>query len=552
MKTFLGDDKDFFVERILEQGYLPENIPPVFQVRNLHECWLSFKDEKYISNSTSESSRYSATKRGGSRRIYSIPNPAFMMDCAKFFLSNCDIIEEHISNTDESASYPQFSPVNRAISISSFPEFHRSRRSKLALSRYIVRADISRYYHSIYTHSLPWALHGKSAAKLDRKIDSSTIVANRLDWILRQSQDGQTVGIPVGPDFSRIISEIIGAAIDRTFRKAHPDAPMLRLVDDIYIGADNIDEAHTRLEAIRSAIHYFELDINESKTTIIESNFDLEPYWPVELRREIDRFQDSKLTTSLAKSDISHFLDDILRRSNTLSDDGVVKFAIRRMDSAELWTDYWDVLEPFLMRVAVSYPHCWDYVARIVSWRYRKYSIDVYRWQDAIHTSVLRHSRMGRDSEVAWALWLLKEIKGKLSQGVADMIIEKAGTLPCLLALDILSSDNSTAKIPKEALTERLGDKPMLGAHWMLAYEGDRQFDLKIKTKNLQGSELFSALYSDTVSFYDAEAKPYVFEEADDGEDVDHAIENAGAEYSDEENASASDEDAYENAYDPF
>lgn len=55
----------------------------------------------------------------------------------------------------------------------------------------------------------------------------------------------------------------------------------------------------------------------------------------------------------------------------------------------------------------------------------------------------------------------------------------------------------------------------MLGSNWLLAYEADRQFGFKIKTKNLQGNDLFKILYDDTVSFYNTEAIPPVFKDKD-------------------------------------
>ncbi|SNB85411.1 hypothetical protein SAMN06265338_1542 [Rhodoblastus acidophilus] len=228
MTAFIGDDKSLFAERMLEDGFFPENLPPVFSITNLHEAAIKpLKSGEYLTEKPTEGARYNASKRGGQRRVFTMPNPVFMIDAAIFFTKFCGEIDEHMSGSPESSSYPRFEPVEgRPIKISSFPEFHKRRRHDLSLSRYIVRTDISRFYHSIYTHAIPWALHGKAAAKKDRKPTSPSIYGNQLDWLLRQAQDGQTVGIPVGPDFSRIISEIIGSAIDKEFRAIH--GPMSR------------------------------------------------------------------------------------------------------------------------------------------------------------------------------------------------------------------------------------------------------------------------------------------------------------------------------------
>jgi hypothetical protein len=83
--------------------------------------------------------------------------------------------------------------------------------------RYLLYADTSRYYTTIYTHSISWALHGKSVAK-ERRHDKS-LLGNQLDELVRATQDSQSVGIPIGPDTSLIISEIIGTAIDLELRE---------------------------------------------------------------------------------------------------------------------------------------------------------------------------------------------------------------------------------------------------------------------------------------------------------------------------------------------
>lgn len=295
MVGFIGEDSNIFAERMLESGYFPENLPPTFRVENLHEASLGpLGDENYlIAKTPTEPVRFNSSKRNGQRRLFSMPNPLFMVDCAKYFIKNAEAIDEHLSLSSDSCSNPEFSKDHyRPQKIDNFADFYSKRRRAFSSSRYVVKTDISRFFHSIYTHCIPWALHGKSVAKSDRKVESDTTFGNRLDFIVRQSQDGQTVGIPVGPDFSRLISEMVAVRIDRNFRdQAGADVTMLRLVDDIYIGADNLDEAYALLGMMRDAIRTMELDINETKTVVIEASKDVEEFWPVELRRSIDMYK---------------------------------------------------------------------------------------------------------------------------------------------------------------------------------------------------------------------------------------------------------------------
>lgn len=553
MTGFTGNNDVHFAERMLENGFFPENVPPVFAIENLHEAAIKpLGSGLFLTDKPTEGCRYNVSKRGGQRRVFTMPNPTFMVDAASFFLTRKTEIDEHLQISTDSSSYPMFSGTEgRPISIATFPEFHKRRRRELALSRYTVRTDISRFFHSIYTHALPWALHGKAESKKDRKPESATMFGNRLDWLVRQAQDGQTVGIPVGPDFSRIISEIVGAAIDKAFRASHGhDVPMLRLVDDIYIGCDNLDEANTYLSGIRDAIRSFELDINESKTVILSSSSDLEPYWPVEIRREIERYAEGGSKKSHRKGDFIHFLDQILRQASDEKDEGIVKFAVRKIDELEVWSTYWELLEPFLVRVAISFPHCWDYVARVVAWRNTVKSVDKPLWANVVHRAVKQNGNSGHDSEIAWALWLLKELKEPLESQAFDLVLRRCGALPCLIALDVHASTNAAYKIPKEALLDRIGERPMLGANWLLAFEADRQFGLKIKSKNQQGNPFFKQLYDDNVSFYNRDAKLFVFEDVDDVVEVKSAIESPISNYDDIYDDEYDDQDADDNVDD--
>ena len=61
--------------------------------------------------------------------------------------------------------------------------------------RYIVKADISKCFQSIYTHSLTWALIGKEAAKTNRYGNWY----NDIDKFSQNIKDGETHGLLIGP-----------------------------------------------------------------------------------------------------------------------------------------------------------------------------------------------------------------------------------------------------------------------------------------------------------------------------------------------------------------
>ncbi|KAB1083628.1 hypothetical protein F4V91_29560 [Neorhizobium galegae] len=59
MAAFTGNNDTLFAERMLEHGYFPENIPPVFAITNLHEAAIKpLKSGEYITDKPTEGCRY--------------------------------------------------------------------------------------------------------------------------------------------------------------------------------------------------------------------------------------------------------------------------------------------------------------------------------------------------------------------------------------------------------------------------------------------------------------------------------------------------------------
>ena len=303
---------------------------------------------------------------------------------------------------------------------------------------------------------------------------------NELDKILRDAQRGQTVGIPIGPDTSRIIAEIVSVAIHKEFRKRiDHEVKGVRLIDDIVFGAENESRAHIILNTYREALRKYELDINEVKTKIIPSSQDLEPYWVFTIKRDLE-----------SKKDLPNVLDHIIRIANEQNDDGIVKFAIRQFDIQELLSKEWDTIEPFLMKVAMNFPHCLSYVVKIVIWAWLyEEKVDHQKWRKICHSIIKFHASLGHDSEVAWACWLLKNLplKSRLTKPLLHLLLEKTSPFTALMAVDIANEESKTMLNEAEKIImNRLSDHPMRESDWLLSYECERLFKFPLGEKTLQ------------------------------------------------------------------
>ena len=529
-----GTDQEF-QQALMEKGVFPESAPPTFRVQNFYDTCnaLGLLSRDQINrNKPTRLSHYNETKRGNQRRLFSTPNPLFFIDAASYFNRHRQEFDQLMARSPYSRSTPLFNTDHsRFVRIESHADFTRHRRNILSSSRYIVKIDVSRFYPSIYTHSIAWAVHGKQQSKSDRVTQSAKTFANKLDYIVRQAQDQQTIGIPVGPDTSRIISELVACAVDLEFTvQVNPSVVGARLVDDVYLGAASVDDAENLLSAYRNSLRQYELDINESKTSIFEARYDLEPFWPVSIRRELERFSNGNNGSEQSR-DLTSYLDEVIRIANQENDDGIIKYAIRKMDQQELWSIFWDTIEPFLIRCSIFFPHCFAYVARVVVWYNRRFDLNSVKWRNVCETVIGNHAKLGNDSEVAWSCWVLKELQEPIPKELYNTIVGRCGPYAVLLALDLYSRGLVSGRVSKKVLYDRLGSQPMLGSDWLLSYEAERSFGFRLKSKNRNDYEIFGNLLDQGVKFYDTTADPVVFEDIEDIENVSKALEDMGGAY---------------------
>lgn len=97
---------------------------------------------------------------------------------------------------------------DKAEQITNWWESVEQKSLELSLDyEYIYHTDISNCYSSIYTHSIPWALHTKKIAKKEKFSDQ--LIGNSIDEHIRSMSYGQTNGIPQGSVVMDFIAEMV-------------------------------------------------------------------------------------------------------------------------------------------------------------------------------------------------------------------------------------------------------------------------------------------------------------------------------------------------------
>ena len=525
---------------LLRKGYLPENVPPPFTSVPISNFFLLVEPPGgYLMepNSPLRAAIYNASKRGLTRRMFSAIHPVTAHDMAEFVANRWQEITNFCARSNISYSVPKHDEnADRAVVINSHQSLEEEKIKRLSSYRFIASTDIARFYHSIYTHSIPWAYHGKAMAKGDRDVGSRQVFFNRADALIRNGQEGQTVGLPVGPDTSRVFAELIATAIDLEFIKRidRIDYRALRHVDDVWIGTNSHADAEKALSCYREAIREFELDINEYKTRILAEDFNFTHFWPSEVSSQIEFAIDTP--GSRAKDRLRSALEHCFAMAVRRRDDGVLKYVLRYVDQNELSNVHWEVIEPFLKRSAVHFGHTIDYVARILVWRHLAHNdLEINSWSPILGTILDKHGRLGNDSEVCWTVYAHQVLKIEISREVARRIVRNCGALAIVTLLHSVDAGLLNAEIFEDSAA-RLETETDAGHFWPVFLEWKsmqwpRHERIEVTNNSIEGLSAYGA------NIYDPTALPAVFHdiEEEDFSEVAFAIERRTRMYEEEE-----------------
>lgn len=504
------------IKRLLASGYFPVQLPPCFTTKDLADNhaalyaeWFALqpktgKGPTIPKAPSSKGELFSVARAGHQRRVTGITNPVAQTFLSTHIVQNWGQVLKHYRLSRLSTSRPRFiRNGTRAANIPSMRLLYERKIRRAAGYRYMLRTDVSRFFPTIYTHSVPWAFHGKAAAKKNRRKYTPKFFGNLLDLSLRQGQEEQTFGLPIGPDTSHIIAEAIATSVDIELEKRLKGYPAgFRYVDDYFMFFATAHEADAALAALVRALKEFELQINFEKTktcSVVEITDD---YWPHQLRS----FPIEKAGNRQA-SDIHHFFElakDLARRN---SDESVMVYALKRASSVVVRKENWDSFEAHLCHVALAYPNTVQTVARLLStYAHVGYPLNRARLERLINATVRDHAPLGHHSEVAWSLWMCKDLKLRLGEASIDLVAEMHSSVCALLLLD-LDAVGALSKSPKSGYWKQFESAEALhGDLWLLSYEAGIRGWGGLADAHIVADPHFELLRTKGVHFYDEAA----------------------------------------------
>lgn len=188
---------------LLERGFFPDELPPPFHTNDLARYRTSVSTAwtgMGTGYPNSAPGNYSVPRAQRLRRNLAIVNPIAQLLLCKLIADNWITIRRHLRNSRYCLQLPEIvTDADRAVPPPDFGLIAMKQVEIGASFDHVLISDISRFYGTLYTHAIPWALHDKGWCKRHLHTPAyNASLGNRLDVAVRKGQENQTLGIPSG------------------------------------------------------------------------------------------------------------------------------------------------------------------------------------------------------------------------------------------------------------------------------------------------------------------------------------------------------------------
>ena len=331
--------------RLLSFGYLPKELPPIFTSRPFAKLTYRHPDlGRVVGNTWQRSTPFLLQQTPHYRRRLDILCPQACLGIARQIADNYGDLQQYFTDLPGNCSRPAFNretKYQRAVRPYSIGQGYVRRKLQLR-SRFpvVLKLDVKDCYRSIYTHAIPWALYGKEYAKTHLREDN---FGNNLDKAVRNGQDGQTTGIPTGPDTSFIIAELIFCRLfDKMLEDGSIEDHFVRYYDDIEYGCESEDEGHRVLAIFERELREFELEINPNKVELLSGPYGAAKPW-------VYRLHGIKWTDGVKAQDLTDFFSYLAEIAKAHPNDHVFRYFLRTMRTVIVDEGAWDVFQSILL-----------------------------------------------------------------------------------------------------------------------------------------------------------------------------------------------------------
>jgi len=479
---FVSDDLARYRKMILDRI---SALPPVHQKPNFYT---------YIS----EPSWFYFPRFGSDDRRHGVPNPVSYLLLSRVVADNYVQLRRVARKSGISASPPVFDWSGSRAVMRPNVDLRDDFRIDLSSRREeYVTADVRAFFHSIYTHTIPWAIYGKVWAK-NKGNRGYTHFGNLIDLLSRNLQDGQTVGLPVGPDTSRLLAEVVASGIDEQLRQrlkiSGQDAS--RYIDDYTISAPNGQTGESLIAALRLSAAHFELELNSEKSEVVSTA----------IRHDVGWKQAVRATIPKGVPDIQsmqRFFYEVGRLCETHRATNIEKFALSNARSAFVRADSWKRIQSLLIN---AYRRNSTLVSLLVELcilrQVEQGDVDLDNLKEFVDHRIPVLAQANRTGEIIWLLLLSIRLNIILAKNTVASVYGMQNAMVALLVAFAASRQLVSGQVDFATWNASCDADGLRGQMWLYAYEATlRGIAPGVTSAFLEQDSYFSALYSRKVHF---------------------------------------------------
>ena len=454
------------LNRLLRRGFYPAELPPTFRTKRFNGRSFSFTSSPNHSGSTLF---FDGATYRGTLRTFGVINPINYFLLSKFIADNWSDISRMYRMSMSSGEKPTFSSNpsgERGIDRQTLT-FKRKRQHHMASNFPIVLSlDINRFYGSIYTHSIPWAILGKREAK--RRLARGTLKkhwSDKLDTLVRNCNQRQTVGVPIGPDTSRIISEILLSRIDADLTSSPTNISHSRVfhnIDDYQIGAFDQSEVESAQSQFVRTISRYELRLNDSKTSVDHGM----EFAPANFQVHFDALEGKD-----GKKFVEHLFEILYSQIPLHPDLNVLGYALKAFALDLASNRETSLVREYLQRLIFATPHQVRWILPLLLGIYRKQGVD----RDVARLLYWGIETCSRRNDIGSLLWFMYGsifLNVKLSRSICNQCFGMSNGL-----VDVMLCHGKHLGLfsfPIGEMRNRYGTTDFDSEGWLPLYEVER------------------------------------------------------------------------------
>lgn len=478
-------------EGLLGYGMFANKLPPVFTSVPFFD-YCQANNPVYSDKEWHDYVYYSSMRNVNIPRVFGIPTPMKYQRLCLILRDNWDALRQHFHQQTDHQEYrvsrihirklfgkkELFEMNYKNWRVDGNPETGLLFLKPQGASKYIVKADISTCFPSIYSHSLPWALVGKDIAKANCKDD--TLWYNKIDSACSTLKNGETHGLLIGPYASNLLSEVILTVVDKIlYDKGYR---YYRNIDDYECYVESYERAQCFLNDLEEALREFDLPLNHKKTAILPLPVAMAEKWIHKLNSYLAITKDE-----INYTEVNAYLDLALGLATETGNSAVLNYTIKTLAGKKLTANAKKLAAQRIMHMSDVYPYLVQLMEDSVFVPFGVAQAEIKTYADALYAD----SKASHNYEaISYAVFFSLKHGFTLNELDINWVIERGDCVLLLMTwLYYLKLNHgnrlATDLKPLRKEAERLKDKDM-DRYWLFCYETVAMSNLKDDWKVLK------------------------------------------------------------------